>query len=132
MILKTKQGRYRVKVKRKGVIVADKTFIRKRDAEQYEAEKKREVMSGEFIHPHQGQVTLNDLYEEWIDVRKSQVKIRSVNSDESAWRAHIKPQLGNVPIKDITKGDVDRFAAKTRKSVSASTTNRILFTLREF
>lgn len=45
VILKTRQGRYRVKVKVKdhGVIVADRTFTRWNDAEAWEADRKRQV-----------------------------------------------------------------------------------------
>jgi hypothetical protein len=43
MILKTRQGRYRVKVKDHGVIVADRTFTHWNDAEAWEADGKRHV-----------------------------------------------------------------------------------------
>ena len=46
MILKTAQGRYRVKVKDRGVIVADRTFVRWNDAEHWEAEGKQKVARG--------------------------------------------------------------------------------------
>ena len=46
MILKTRQGRYRVKAKDHGVIVADRTFTRWNDAEAWEADRKRMVAAG--------------------------------------------------------------------------------------
>lgn len=129
VILKTTQGRYRVKVKRNGVIVFDKTFERKRDAEIWETDRKREVMNSDFIHPSDGKKTLADIYPEWLLVRKSKVAIRTLNSDQSAWRAHIKDDLGNRPLSDLTPGEIDGFAARVRTGVQGTTTNRILATL---
>ena len=43
MILKTRQGRYRVKVKDHGLIVADRTFARWNEAQAWEADRKRQV-----------------------------------------------------------------------------------------
>ena len=41
VILKTRQGRYRVKVKDHGAIVADRTFKHWNDAQAWEADRKR-------------------------------------------------------------------------------------------
>jgi len=46
MIVKTAQGRFRVRVKDRGVVVADRTFGRWNDAQAWEADRKRHVAAG--------------------------------------------------------------------------------------
>lgn len=48
MILKRPNGKWRVRAKFRGVIVADRTFDRRGDAVRWEMEQKRLLQSGEF------------------------------------------------------------------------------------
>ncbi|MDU0313173.1 site-specific integrase [Phycicoccus sp. M110.8] len=58
MILKRPNGKWRVKVKFRGVIVADRTFERRGDAVRWEMEQKRLLQSGEFVAPAAGRITV--------------------------------------------------------------------------
>ena len=58
MIAKTPNGRWRVKVKSKGEVVAGRTFDRKRDAELWEAQQKRSLSLGDFVDPKAGRESL--------------------------------------------------------------------------
>ncbi|MFM7146627.1 MAG: hypothetical protein ACKOW5_09865, partial [Actinomycetales bacterium] len=65
MILKTRQGRYRVKVKDHGAIVADRTFAHWNDAEAWEADRQRQVAAGRLAPASAGRRPLIDIYAEW-------------------------------------------------------------------
>jgi hypothetical protein len=62
MILKTRQGRYRVKVKDHGVIVADRTFTHWNDAEAWEADRKRQVAAGRLSPASAGRTHVAEVY----------------------------------------------------------------------
>ena len=69
MILKTRQGRYRVKVKNHGVIVADRTSARWNDAEAWEADRKHQVAAGRLAPAAAGRTPLAEVYSAWCAVR---------------------------------------------------------------
>lgn len=65
MILRTSQGRYRVKVKDRGVIVADRTFVRWNEAEAWEADRKRMIVTGRLTPASAGRTPLVEVYAAW-------------------------------------------------------------------
>src|SRR5687767_478614 len=75
MILKRPNGKWRVKVKFRGVIVADRTFERRGDAVRWEMEQKRLLQSGEFVSPAAGRITVAELAEEYRESRLGQVSV---------------------------------------------------------
>ena len=130
MIYKTPYGTWRVKVKYRGVVVADKTFDRKGDALRWEMEQKRLLQSGEFVSPAAGRITIAELSEEYRDSRKGQVSVRAWESDESALRVHIVPAFGKLPISSISAVQVERFLTDLAVSRSVRTAARVRTTLR--
>jgi len=130
VIYKTPYGTWRVKVKYRGVIVADRTFDRKGDALRWELEQKRLLQSGEFVSPAAGRITVRELAEEYRDSRKGQVSVRAWESDESALRVHIVPAFGKLPISSVTAPLVERFLINLAVSRSVRTAARIRTTLR--
>ena len=85
MILKTRQGRYRVKVKDHGVIVADRTFTHWNEAEAWEADRKRMIATGRLAPAAAGRAPLVEVFAAWSQVRPCQVQERTWQSDQSAW-----------------------------------------------
>lgn len=130
MILKRPNGKWRVKVKFRGVIVADRTFERRGDAVRWEMEQKRLLLSGEFVSPAAGRITVGELSDEYRDSRKGQVSVRSWESDESALRVHIVPAFGKLPISSISAVQVERFLTDLAVSRSVRTAARVRTTLR--
>ncbi len=130
MIYRTPYGTWRVKVKYRGVVVADKTFDRKGDALRWELEQKRLLQSGEFVSPAAGRITIAELSAEYRDSRKGQVSVRAWESDESALRVHIVPAFGKLPISSISAVQVERFLTDLAVSRSVRTAARVRTTLR--
>ena len=129
MILKTAQGRYRVKVKDHGVIVADRTFVRWNDAEHWEAERKQKVACGRLATSTASRIRLEDVYVAWSQIRPGQVEARTWQSDQSAWTSHLAARFGREPVGAITTVDVHGFAVELRRDRTAATVHRVIASL---
>ena len=129
MILKTRQGRYRVKVKDHGVIVADRTFTRWNDAEAWEADRKRQVAAGRLAPASAGRTHVAEVHAAWCRLRPDQVQARTWQSDQSAWTSHLAPRFGRLPVGSITSNDVQSFAHDLHTDHTAGTVRRVVATL---
>lgn len=130
VIVKTRYGTWRVQVKYRSVVVADRSFERKGDAIRWEMEQKRLLLSGEFVSPAAGKVTVRELADEFRESRKGQVSVRAWESDESALRVHIVPAFGRLPISSVSSIQVERFLTDLAVSRSVRTAARVRTTLR--
>lgn len=130
MIIKRPSGKWRVQVKYRSRVVADRTFERRGDAVRWEIEQKRLLHSGEFVAPAAGRITVQELAEEYRESRKGQVSVRAWESDESALRVHIVPAFGKLPISSVTPPLVERFLVDLAVSRSVRTAARVRTTLR--
>lgn len=129
MILRTSQGRYRVKVKDRGVIVADRTFVRWNEAEAWEADRKRMIVTGRLTPASAGRTPLVEVYAAWSLVRPGQVQARTWQSDQSAWTSHLASRFGHVPVGSMTSRDVHSFAHDLHADRCTGTVRRIIATL---
>jgi integrase len=80
---------------------ADITFARKRDADEWLANKQVEVSRGEWTDPNAGKVPLQEYGEQWIKERPG-LRPRTVVLYEGLLRLHIAPKLGNLALVEIT------------------------------
>ena len=129
MIVKTAQGRFRVRVKDRGVVVADRTFARWNDAQAWEADRKRQVAAGRLAPASAGRTPLADVYAAWACIRPAQVQPRTWQSDQSAWATHIQPRFGRAPVGSITTLAVHDFAADLRAAHTLGTVQRVIASL---
>ncbi len=129
MILKTKQGRYRVKVKDHGQIVADRTFAHWKEAAAWEADRKRQVAAGRLAPAAAGRTPLADVYATWSLERPRQVQARTWQCDQSAWNNHLNPRFGSRPAGRITGDEVRSFAIELRADHCTGTVRRVIATL---
>ena len=132
MINKTEAGRYRVRVKVRGRVVADQTFAQRRQAESWERQQRARLDSSGWVDPALGRATLAELAQQWLPVREPQVERRTFQSDQSALAVHILPALGKKPIGVIRRTDVEEFARTlvSDKRLSPATATRVLATLK--
>jgi hypothetical protein len=92
VILKAREGRYRVKVKKHGRIVADRTFVQWNDAEAWEADRKRQFAAGRLAPVSAGRTPVAAVYAASSEGRPSRVQARTWQSDQSAWTSHLAPR----------------------------------------
>jgi len=130
VINRTTAGAWRVRVKFRGVVVADQTFARKGEATRWEADQRRHLMDGDFVSPAAGRMTVRELAAEYETARSGAVAERSWESDESALRVHIVPAFGDLPLSSLTSVQVESFLLNIAKSRSVRTAARVRTTLR--
>ena len=132
VINKTSAGRYRVRVKARGRVVADRTFTQRRQAETWERQQLARLDTSGWVDPALGRSTLAEVAAAWLPLREPQVERRTFQSDQSALRIHILPALGPLPIGTLRRTDIEDFARSlvSDKHLSAATAVRVLATLK--
>lgn len=129
MIGKTTTGTWRVRVKSKGQVVADRTFDRKADAERWEADQKRLLALGDFVPPARGKVSLGDVAEQWMTARAHSVASSTLREEGYSIRAHVPPTLRNRPVGSIRSADLEALYGELLGKLSRSTVSRFRNTL---
>lgn len=125
MIAKTANGRWRVKVKSKGAVVADRTFDRKGDAELWEAQQKRALSLGDFVDPKAGKESLGDVVTRWMQTREGTVAGSTFKADRNRLR-YLPPSLLNRPIAAIRDADLQALLdTLSRRDLSPSSIARV-------
>lgn len=118
--------RYRARVKHHGREVATRVFDRKRDAEAWEEDQKRRLRTGEWFDPRRGRVALSVVASAWLDSRQT-IKRNSLALEVGAWKRHIEPRFGKVPVASITTADVSTWVGRlVAEGMSPSTAARYL------
>ena len=130
MIYKTSYGSWRVRVKFRGVVVADQSFDRKGDALQWEASQKRLLIAGEFGPPAAGRVTVGEWRTRTGTPGKGRCRYGAWESDESALRVHIVPTFGKLPVSAVSATQVGQFLTHLATTRSVRTAARIRTTQR--
>ena len=118
--------RYRARVKHHGREVARRVFERKRDADAWEEEQKRDLRAGDWIDPRRGRVPLSAVSVAWLESRHS-LKRNSRALEVGVWQRHIEPRFGKVPVASITAADVSTWVGRlVADGIAPTTTARYL------
>ena len=129
MINKLPSGKWRVRVKSKGEVVADQSFDRKGDAEQWEAAQKRALTLGEFVDPKRGKESLGSVADRWMESRSHSVASKTLSVEGHSLHAHLPATLRNKPVSAVRPSDLDALYATMLGSLSRSTVVRFRNTL---
>jgi integrase len=106
MIGKLPSGKYRVRVKHRGKVVASKSFARLRDAQRWEDEQRRRIDLGVWVDPRRGERLVADVASEWLASRRGQVSSSTWTTDKH-FVTHLTPALGNLPIGQVTRARIE-------------------------
>jgi integrase len=90
-------------------------FARKKDAEAFAATVEVAKLTGDYIDPAKGKVTVGSLAERWLAL-KSKKKASYQRDLESAWRIHVQPYWSATPIGGILPSEVHEWANSIDKS----------------
>ncbi|HWF68190.1 MAG TPA: tyrosine-type recombinase/integrase [Mycobacterium sp.] len=107
----------RTQTKRRG-------FTTKRDAQEFANTVEVEKMTGAYVAPSLGMITVGELAPAWLSRKESDVAPSNYRTLESAWRIHVKPVWGIARIADIDLAAVERWVATIRKASGATTVVR--------
>lgn len=116
----TKSGkRYRVRYRTPDHRQTDKRGFRtKRDAEAFAATVEVEKLTGSYVAPTLGRITVGELAPDWLSRKESDVAPSNYRTLDSAWRTHVEPKWGQRRISDIELGEVERWIADLGRTVT--------------
>jgi integrase len=99
------------------------TFDRKRDAEQWLADRQAAKLRGDLISPEAHAVTFAQLVDEWRATWEGRLQPRTVDRYEQVLRAHLLPEFGGQMAHRIAPVEVQRFVSRLR--VAPATVRKI-------
>jgi len=86
----------------------------KKDAQKFLTAKTREKDLGIFIEP--SRQTLNEHFDNFLEIIKSRVAEQTFNSYEIMLRVHIRPKIGELKLSDIKILTVQKSIQKCRRT----------------
>lgn len=107
----------RTQTKRRG-------FKTKRDALEFAATVEVEKMTGSYVAPSLGMITIGELAPAWLSRKQSDVAPSNYRTLESAWRIHVQPVWGSSRIGDVDLAAVERWIATMKRRSGATTVTR--------
>jgi len=102
-----------------------KTFDRKIDAERFLASVTIDALSGRYVDPRAGRVTVADYVAGWVDAQPWRESTRS--SREAVLDAQILPAFGRLPISSIRPSDVQAWIGRMSANGLAPSTVEAYF-----
>jgi len=117
----TKKGHslYRVRYRKPDRKQTDKRgFRRKIDAEKFAATVEVLKMSGDYVAPSLGRITVGELAPKWLERKQVDVAESNYRTLESAWRTHVQPRWGTVAVADVELDAVETWIADMGRTVT--------------
>ncbi|WP_334023350.1 site-specific integrase [Nocardia terpenica] len=129
----TKSGtRYRVRYRKPDGRPTDKRgFTTKRDAKAFAATVEVKKLTGDYIDPTAGRITIDHLGQHFVDNRAG-VVANTVAAGESTWKVHVQPRWGARNISTIETSEVRTWVSDMQKTeVGVPTIEKALGLLRQ-
>lgn len=105
--------RYRVRYRTPDRRQTDKRGFRtKRDAEVFAATVEVEKLTGSYVAPALGKITVGELGPDWLTRQKGHMKPSGFRSYESAWRIHVEPRWARVRVSDVAHTEVQAWVSE--------------------
>ncbi|MCX7542332.1 site-specific integrase [Corynebacterium sp. P5848] len=130
---KTKKGtRWRVQYRDRRQISRTKSgFLTKAAAQDFAADTRISMSVGTWIDPRAASRQVRDLWDGSLDAARQQLGESSLLAVETAWRVHVEPEWGRVPVGDIDAYDVQRWVNDLSKRRGATVVHRAHGLLRQ-
>lgn len=97
-------------------------FKTKRDAEQYANKVEVDKLTGEYVKPSLGRITVHELSADWLARKKQSSAQSHYRMLESAYRVHVQPRWGSVSVADVDLLGVEAWIAEMGRKGSRATT----------
>ncbi|ORL98839.1 tyrosine-type recombinase/integrase [Prescottella equi] len=98
-------------------------FKTKRDANAFAARVEVDKQTGAYVAQSAGRITVGELGEQWLG-RQAHLKPSSVRVVKSAWRVHVEPKWGQVPVGRVKRTAVAQWVADLSKDRGPVTVTR--------
>jgi len=121
---------WRAKVFFEHRVIAERSFRRKTDARDWEADQLVKLRTGAWIDPSRGRVSFATLAKEWQGSREH-LAVRSQETTQFLLDSYVVPVIGRLPIGVISATDVERvLTAMTSHGLATTTRRRALSVMR--
>ncbi len=98
-------------------------FERKVDAERHDASMHADISRGQYVDPRAGKITVAEYADQW---RAQQLhRDSTVDMVERAFRLHILPVLGHLPMAEVRASHVRGWVKATNENLAASTVHLV-------
>src|SRR5690606_29625381 len=120
----TKAGkRYQVRYRKPdGKQTKKRGFTRKLDAERFANTVEVSKMTGEYVAPSLGRITVGELAPNWLQRKESQVAPSNYRTLDSAWRVHVAPRWAPRPAAATDLREVEPWIGDMGRAGSGATT----------
>lgn len=114
---------YRVRYRMPNHHQTDKRgFKTKRDAEAFAATVEVEKLTGSYIAPALGKITVGELAPTWLERKEIKTAPSNYRMLESAWRIHVKPMWGHRQVAGIDADQVEAWITSMGRAKKSPTT----------
>ncbi|MFF0816156.1 tyrosine-type recombinase/integrase [Rhodococcus sp. NPDC003318] len=90
-------------------------FKTKRDAEAFAATVEVEKLTGSYVAPALGRITVEELAPDWLARKESDVAPSNYRTLETAWRVHVQPRWGRARVADVELARVEQWIAQIQR-----------------
>lgn len=97
-------------------------FRTKRDAEQWANSVEVDKLTGQYVKPSLGRITVGELSADWLARKKEATAPSHYRMLESAYRVHVKPEWGSVSVADVDTLGVEAWIAAMARDGGGATT----------
>lgn len=99
-------------------------FTTKRDAERWANRVEVAKMTGDFVAPSSGRITIDELGPAWLERRRGYLKPSAYAPLESAWRLHVQTRWGRTPLAEVRTSAVGLWVTELSHSLSPTVVRR--------
>lgn len=100
-------------------------FRTKKEAEAFLISTEHSVITGTYVDPRGGRVTVAEYGAAWLLSRKAHLRPSTARPEDSAWRNHVLPKWGSKQLAKILHSDVQAWVADlVARGYSATTVKR--------
>lgn len=111
--------RYEVRYRQpSGKTTRKRGFERKIDARRWAERIETTKQDGTYVAPSLGRVTVGELADKWLELKRGAVKPAYATKLESAWRVHVAPDWADVAVGKVAKSDVQLWVNSIGKSAT--------------
>ncbi|GAB3134884.1 site-specific integrase [Tsukamurella serpentis] len=82
-------------------------FTTKRDAQTFASTVEVQKLTGDYVAPALGRITVGELAPDWLAGKKVSMKPSGYHSYDTAWRVHVQPKWADRPVNTITRAAVE-------------------------
>lgn len=101
-----------------------KSFERKPDAENYATRVENDMLSGFYISPDAGKVTMKEWGEQWLQAQ-AHMKPSTWARYESVIRNHIIPKWGSCHLSSVRHAEIQTWVSTSAKSMAATSVRKV-------